>query len=747
MHSAQPSPRRDTIRTLPDDRVRRVMWRLADRPDLQKLIEAARGVARGPVARLVAEGARATHEWTDAKAALLQAYDEAGLTSMFADSDVGGYLAGPKNLALALAAFELAWVDSGGGIGVLAQALAAAPIHERGTPEQRRTYIGGMVPPGPGETRRHRRGAFCLTEPIPYAGVETGLLGGKVRVAEWKDAGTPILQVDKRGRFTTNMAFADFVTASVESADDRIKGTLMVILEDTDPGTFDRGAPTRKLVNQLSSTRDPVFSLRVPADRIVGGYTIRHGVLVPNYTHHEIIEAVFRRTRVSVGVMTAAKLLSAVEPIIRYHRSRFRGVDSVSPGSVRHELGLQQRQDTAHRLADIWAMGEASASMGFAAARLFDEMDPLERRKDAYFASRGLSRRAKAKALGELAKDAAEYVKLMSKPPELRNQDRFASLGRSDLIQFMLRDAVANVMGPAVKLWNTGCGAAMMREAASLMGGYGITADCPGFLGHKWMDTQLEAIYEGPEAVQRRLLSNTMSDELFLAQFRLWVDEMHRIAADRPGTGACTIASAMQMWLWTLLYVRKATDADGGRLYQGSRQGVTFPMADALCWVLASRCQILDVLELERHAPNDGAGAEAWSGFVAFFSDLCHVQAARAAGEVGRVCAELLFGYRRHPAWDAEGCATCYRADELEALEEIMPGIGATAWTLTDVVAKDGTHAAKAGPCAGTDGLEPFLRMRSKMDGCLTGSRLAKDRAAEALTTVAIPEKLDYPRE
>ena len=49
-------------------------------------------------------------------------------------------------------------------------------------------------------------------------------------------------------------------------------------------------------------------------------------------------------------------------------------------------------------------------------------------------------------------------------------------------------------------------GANMMREAVSLMGGYGITEDCPGFLGHKWMDAQLEATYEGPEAVQRRQL-------------------------------------------------------------------------------------------------------------------------------------------------------------------------------------------------------------------------------------------------
>jgi hypothetical protein len=37
--------------------------------------------------------------------------------------------------------------------------------------------------------------------------------------------------------------------------------------------------------------------------------------------------------------------------------------------------------------------------------------------------------------------------------------------------------------------------------------GYGITEDCPGFLANKWMDAQLEATYEGPEAVQRRHLT------------------------------------------------------------------------------------------------------------------------------------------------------------------------------------------------------------------------------------------------
>ena len=102
-------------------------------------------------------------------------------------------------------------------------------------------------------------------------------------------------------------------------------------------------------------------------------------MIVPRYKHGEVIEAVFRRTRVTVGMMTAAKLLSAVEPVIRYQRGRFRGAETAAPGSVRYELGLQAREDSLHRLVDIWATGEASASLGFAAARAFDELDPLEK--------------------------------------------------------------------------------------------------------------------------------------------------------------------------------------------------------------------------------------------------------------------------------------------------------------------------------------------------------------------------------
>ncbi len=156
-----------------------------------------------------------------------------------------------------------------------------------------------------------------------------------------------------------------------------------------------------------------------------------------------------------------------------------------------------------------------------------------------------------------------------------------------------------------------------MREAVSLMGGYGITEDCPGFLGHKWMDSQLEATYEGPEAVQRRNLTVTMTNELFLAQFRKWIVEMREVAAERPGTGACTMATAMTLWLWTLQSSAEATDADGNKLYHGPRQGVTFPLADALCWLLAAAARCWTCSSWKQKGPDNPVVAEGLGGHAA----------------------------------------------------------------------------------------------------------------------------------
>jgi len=145
--------------TLPGDAVRQILWRFADRFDLQMLVQSARAVARGPVARMVAAGERNTHEWTPAKDEMMKAFDRAGITSAFMEPEEGGFISGPKNLALALSAFELAWVDGGAATASLASCLALAPIRERGTAEQSAHY---MAMAAPGEDRPPRRGAASL---------------------------------------------------------------------------------------------------------------------------------------------------------------------------------------------------------------------------------------------------------------------------------------------------------------------------------------------------------------------------------------------------------------------------------------------------------------------------------------------------------------------------------------------------------------------------------------------------------
>jgi len=373
-------------------------------------------------------------------------------------------------------------------------------------------------------------------------------------------------------------------------------------------------------------------------------------------------------------------------------------------------------------------------------------LDPLEIEKDKLLAEKGLSGRKALKEMAQVQKQAIEMLNgtpLAGSAADAAKQE----LPEADLLmKFSILDAQANVLCPACKLWNTGHGANMMREAVSLMGGYGVTEDCPGFLGHKWMDAQLEATYEGPEAVQRRQLSVTMTNPMFITMFERWIKEMRLIGGERASTGACNLATAMQLWLWTLRYLQDARDANGQKLYQTNRQGVTFPVADALCWLLASRQQILDVVNLDATGAEQSPGlGEELGGTVPFLADLCRVQAARAGGETARICADLVFGYHSHPEWNEDTCSACYQADDLDELEGVIPGIASAARGAADVIEEGKEHPDKAGPCPDTGLLESFHRLRLRLDGCLTGAGLAKDRAASSLISVMIPETLDYP--
>jgi hypothetical protein len=211
--------------------------------------------------------------------------------------------------------------------------------------------------------------------------------------------------------------------------------------------------------------------------------------------------------------------------------------------------------DWPGQLLDVWAAGEAAASLGFAAARLCDDID---------------------NAVG----------------------DRGAL------------ERQAAVVCPAAKLFSTETTCAMLPKTP------GLGRD---FLRDKLIDAQLEAMYLGPEAIQRRQISAFMMEDVFDAQFAAWTGEMRELAGQAPC--ARTLAAAMEFWSWTLDRLR------GTPIFREAHQSAAFAMADALCELLAARALILDVLTRG-----------------SFHLDLGMVQSVRAGGRVAQICSGLLLG-------------------------------------------------------------------------------------------------------
>ncbi len=667
---------RPSMKMLPGDEVRQIMWRFADRFDIQMAVAGARSVARGVVAKLVADGQRKTHEWTAEKQTMFDAYDASGVTAATLNADCGGLFEGPRNLAESLLTYETAWVDHGAATSSFVNALAMGPIAELGTPEQKKRYMT-LCAPG-NESGKTWRGSFALTEPLPYVGVDTGVLCGRVSIAEWKEGEEPMIRVEKRGRFITNIAIADYVTVAANSGDDRIKGSCMIIVEATDPGKFDRGAQTLKCVHQLSNTGDPVIDVVVPASRIVGGYDIVDGQVVPKLGHSEIIAQVFSKTRVGVGVMGAGSLMSAIEPVIRYQRTRFRGAAGVEETSPRYQQGLQMKEDVTERLADVWATAEAASSLGFDISRRFDALELIQDE-------------AKAK-LGKGREMLKNMKAPMEKAVQLLAEGKDPMADEDVTVRFVYLQALCNILCPSCKLWNTGHGADVMRQAVTLMGGYGITEDCPGFLFYKWTDMQLDATYEGPEAVQRRQISETMANPVFIAQLEAWAKELEACPCAAEN-GANALAAALRLWSWTQNFAKTAKDPAGKKLGASQRHGVAFPLADALAGLMAAKSFHADIKFLALNGKDHPVVGPELDGYLNTFNDLLGTIVADVALEAEKITGGIVYGF---------GAAN---AEEKAA----------------------------------------YAVLRGALDEALAGTRLAKDRAAKCLTTVMIPEALDYP--
>jgi hypothetical protein len=538
------------------DETHDALWRIAGRAELLEARNQARQTAREAVVPLLAP-AHANCGWTDEKARVLRALDAQKITGILASAHHG------RALPLALAVWELASVDAGVATCSLSGSLAQMPIRDFGTEPQRNRYLGQTD---------LRHGALCLTEPLPGAGADAISLAGRMTLAGASADGKPLIEIQKRGRFTSHMDFAEFVVVAVEGRDG-VRGSGLVILEPGDAGDFERGATVRKLGHRCASTTNPVFRLQAPASRIVGGYLMEHEVLVPRLNHRTLLEPALRRMRALLGLMTAAKALATVQDWF--------------------DSSGQKRGNAEFRLAtaDLWATGEAAASLGFCAARLNDELD-----------------------------------------------------GATD---YSTADArLAALFSPAAKLFSSSHIAESLRQAVAWSE---CAAPATIALQSRLIDAQIEDMYMGPSALQRRLVSAAMTDARFLTEFQEWTTAIDGLAKLRPREGMRSLAAAMRLWQWTLERLREHTDARGARLFCDARQGVTFAMADALCGVLAARSLALDVLEMETDRRLHG------SEYAAIFRDLSSLAAGRAAGRVSQTSVELLCGYaERFPVSGAE---------------------------------------------------------------------------------------------
>jgi hypothetical protein len=527
------------------DEAHAALWRIANRAELLRLRDKARLTASETLATLLAQAHDASG-WTEKKARVLGALDAQGLT---------GILASPRHgltLPLALAVWELASVDAGVATCSLSGSLAQMPIRDFGTEPQRDRYLSqaGMS-----------HGALCLTEPLPGAGADAIFLTGRMILAGARADGEPRLEIQKRGRFISHMDFAEFVVAAVEGDCVGVRGSALVILEPGDEGGFERGSPVRKLGHRQASTTDPVFRVSVPASRIVGGYTMEEGAIVPCFSHRVLLEPALRRMRALLALMTASKALSTVQD----------GFNS-NPQTSGVEFCLC--------LADLWATGEAAASLGFCAARLCDELD---------------------RAKNPSSADAK----------------------------------LAALFSPAAKLFSS----SRVPESLSQTAAWGEFGAAGFDLRARLADAQVEDMYMGPAALQRRLVSAAMTGARFLADFQQWTEEMDALAKRLPRPGLRSLAEGMRLWQWTLERLRQQADARGARLYCDARQGVTFAMADALCGLLAARSLALDVMEME------SARRSMSSECVSIFLDLSILAAGRAASRTAQTCTDLLFGY------------------------------------------------------------------------------------------------------
>ncbi len=118
-----------------------------------------------------------------------------------------------------------------------------------------------------------------------------------------------------------------------------------------------------------------------------------------------------------------------------------------------------------------------------------------------------------------------------------------------------------------------------------------------------------------------------------------------------------------------------------------------FPLSDALAGLMAAMSFWQDIKFLALNGAEHPVVGPELQGYLNTFNDLLGTIVADVAGEAAKICSGVVYGFGAASAEDKAA----------------------------------------------------FAALRNALDESLAGTRLAKDRAAKALTTIMIPEALDYP--
>jgi len=266
---------------------------------------------------------------------IMQELARADLMRVFVPEEAGGL--GGGTMEICIVTEELSRICAGVATTYSANALAAEPIKQFGTPEQKERWLHEVAD-------GTKYAAFALTE--ASAGSDAG--GVKTAAVETDDG----FVLNGTKQFISNGEEADIYTVIVNTDPGRgPRGMSAIMVEKGTPG-FTFGKKEDKMGIRASKTTELVFSdCLVPKENILGKRG--QGFIITMRT--------FDRTRPGVGAQAVGIAQGAFEEAVRYGKER-----------IQFGRPITSFQGIQFMIADMATQIEAARAMVYASARSID---------------------------------------------------------------------------------------------------------------------------------------------------------------------------------------------------------------------------------------------------------------------------------------------------------------------------------------------------------------------------------------